>query len=177
LLYNIYSFIEKLLCQMSYSYNSEFFLNIKLITEAIELNRQTSFDYLQYGLDKKLHKKREERYIVNSYELIVSMNKYYVIGNYDKYDNTVNYRINKITNIKMLKQRRKELSSKIELPKHRLEHLYMFSGESKYVKLKFKNGIIDQIIDWFSNDCNIQKINENILIYTFMLMKMHYIIG
>ena len=95
---------------MPYSSNPQFFLNIELINEAIELNKKISFDYLQYGLDKRLHKKRKEKYIVNPYELIISMNKYYLIGNYDKYENISNYRIDKITNVEILNEKRKILN-------------------------------------------------------------------
>ena len=156
--------------QMPYSQNSEFFLNIEMINEAIENNKQISFDYLEYGLDKKLHKKREKKYIVNPYELIISMNKYYLIGNYNHYDNISNYRIDKMSNVEIVDHPRKILKQKINLPQYRIEHLYMFSGESINVKLKFKNCIIDQIIDWFSVNCTIQQIDDE---YSYLFTRVN----
>lgn len=146
--------------RMNYHSNPEFMLNIEIINEAIELNKKISFDYLEYGLDKKLHLKRKRKYIVNPYELVASLNRYYLIGNYDRYDNLSNYRIDKICHVEILDETRKPLSSSIDLPRYSLEHLYMFSGKSVHVKLKFQNHIIDQIIDWFSTECTIQPIDE-----------------
>lgn len=122
--------------RMPYSQNLEFFLNIEIINEAIENNKQISFDYLQYGIDKKLHKRRDRKYIVNPYEFIISLNKYYLIGNYDKYDNISNYRIDKICNVEILEASRKILKQKIDLPQYSLEHIYMFSGPTVRAKLK-----------------------------------------
>jgi tryptophanyl-tRNA synthetase len=61
--------------------------------------------------------------------------RYYLIGNYDKYDNLANYRMDRITNIRLLdtpvkpKEQVKD-GKHFSLPKHMAEHLYMFSGES-----------------------------------------------
>lgn len=148
------------LSRIPYSQNPQFMLNVEMIQEAIEQNKKISFDYLHYGLDKRLHKKRDRKYIVNPYELIISMNKYYLVANYDKYENLSNYRIDKIANIEVLDEKRKPEPAPVEIPKYQLEHIYMFSGPSKNVKIKFKNSIIDQIIDWFSTDCVIEPIDE-----------------
>lgn len=155
---------------ISYYNNPEFFLNIELINEAIENNKQISFDYLEYGLDKKLHKKRDRKYIVNPYDLVISLNKYYLIANYDKYDNISNYRIDKISHIEILDTPIKKLDQPINLPQYSLEHLYMFSGKTIHAKLKFNNCIIDQIIDWFSTDCTIIPIDKD---YSYLLVSVN----
>ena len=66
--------------------------------------------------------------------------RYYLICNYDKYDTLSNYRIDRITGIKMLDENRKpvrELKEReINLPKHMAEHLYMFAGESIHAKFQ-----------------------------------------
>jgi predicted DNA-binding transcriptional regulator YafY len=169
------------------SENQECLLNVEIINEAIDSNKKIAFDYYEYGLDKKLHKKREKEYIVNPYKLIISMNKYYLIGNYDKYDNLSNYRIDKIRNVKIIDEKRKILNEQINLPKYRLEHIYMFSGPSVDAKIKFENRIIDQIIDWFSVECTIVpcddeysylyvRVNKNALYYWLKQYNDHVIL-
>lgn len=146
--------------------NPDFFYTIECINDAIEQGKKISFDYLSYGLDKKLHKKRERKYIVNPYDKIISQGRYYLIGNYDKYDNISHYRIDKIANIEILDENVKPINTLpsyhhgLQYSLHFLEHIYMFSGESKWVKLKFKNQIVDQIIDWFGMECTIEPLNE-----------------
>lgn len=144
---NIYSLPE------SRPENKELFYTIDVLDEAISKGKKVSFVYNSYGADKKLHPKREERYIVNPYRMAATNGRYYLICNYDKYDVLSNYRIDRITGIKMLDERRKPVKElkegEINLPKHMAEHLYMFAGESIHAKFKAKNYVIDQVIDWF----------------------------
>lgn len=150
--------------------NVDFFLTIEILNEAIETNKKVAFDYMEYGFDRQLHKRREEKYIVNPYDILAVNGKYYVVANYDKYDNIANFRIDKIKNVEILKESRKsfnELSGKdYSYPKYRMEHIYMFAGKSVHAKIRFKNSILNQIFDWFGLDCNIQKENEETSILT-----------
>lgn len=128
--------------------NKELFYTIDILDEAISKGKKVSFVYNSYGTDKKLHPKRKEKYIVNPYRMAATNGRYYLICNYDKYDTLSNYRIDRITGIKMLDENRKpvrELKEReINLPKHMAEHLYMFAGESIHAKFKAQNHIIDQ---------------------------------
>lgn len=38
----------------------------------------------------------------------------------------------------------------------------MFAGVSEHVKIKFKNSIIDQIVDWFGNECRIEPVDADV---------------
>jgi predicted DNA-binding transcriptional regulator YafY len=136
--------------------NKEVFFNIDVLDEAISQNKKVSFTYNAYGTDKKLHIKREEKYIVNPYQMVATNGKYYLVCNYDKYDNLSNYRIDRITDIKILNKKRKPITAtkeaELNLPKHMAEHIYMFAGESINAKFRAKNYIVDQLIDWFGTD-------------------------
>ena len=96
--------------------------------------------------------------------------RYYLICNYDKYDNLSHYRIDRITNIRILDEKRKPMNRLADgqwsLPKHMAEHLYMFAGKSIRAKFKADNGIIDQIIDWFGMDVAFQPMDENSCVAT-----------
>lgn len=152
--------------QMPYGNNEELFCNIEIISEAIENNKQLSFDYMGYGLDKKLYKRKEEKYIINPFELMISNGRYYLVANYDKYDDLSHYRIDKIKNIRILDsiaksyKSIKNVDSEFVFPKHKMEHIYMFSGKSKVFVLRFENHIIDQIIDWVGEDCQVEIIDD-----------------
>ena len=70
---------------------------------------------------------------------------YYLIGNYDKYDNISHYRLDKMTCVEMLAEKVKPqnqvtgLEQGLDLPKHMAEHIYMFGGESVAI-----NVIVDE---------------------------------
>ena len=137
--------------------NTELFYTIDILDEAIAAGRQVAFTYNEYGTDKKLHPRREREYIVNPYQMAAANGRYYLIGNYDKYDNLANYRMDRITNICLLdspiKPKEQVKGGKqFSLPKHMAEHLYMFSGEGIPVTFQMKKVILNDVIDWFGTD-------------------------
>ncbi len=137
--------------------NRELFYTIEILDEAIAKGRQVAFTYNAYGTDKKLHPKREREYIVNPYQMAATNGRYYLIGNYDKYNNLANYRLDRITDIRLLDTKVKpkeqvEGGKQFSLPNHMAEHLYMFSGESIPVIFRMKKYIMNDVMDWFGSD-------------------------
>lgn len=138
--------------------NNQIFFTLDVLDEAISKNKKVSFTYNEYGTDKKLHPRRNEPYIINPYQMVAVNDKYYLICNVDKYDNVAHFRVDRITDIKILKEKTKPqkqvkgLENGIDLPKHVTEHIYMFSGESIRVKFRAKKYILSEIFDWFGED-------------------------
>lgn len=138
--------------------NRELFYTIEILDEAIAKGKQVAFTYNGYGTDKKLHPKRDREYIVNPYQMAATNGRYYLIGNYDKYDDLANYRLDRITGIHLLDtpvkpvRHVKGLKNGLYLPTHMAEHLYMFSGESVPVSFRMKKNILNDVIDWFGTD-------------------------
>ena len=105
-----------------------------------------------------------------------------MICNYDKYDDVSHYRLDRITNIKLLetpvkpKSKVLGLTNGLDLPQHMAEHIYMFSGPSEEVTFKARKDIITEIIDWFGKDVEFS--NETPEIVTAKvkvnLQSMHY---
>ena len=75
-----------------------------------------------------------------------------------KFSNLANYRMDRITNIRLLDTPVKPvrevegMKNGLYLPKHMAEHLYMFSGESIPVTFRMKKIIMNDVIDWFGSD-------------------------
>ncbi len=143
--------------------NKQLFYTIEVLDEAISRGRKVAFTYNSYGTDKKLHPRlssdgNAREYIVNPYQIAASNGRYYLICNYDKYDNIANYRLDRITNIKILDVPSKParqvrgLENGIDLPRHMAEHIYMFSGDSATVTFRFKKYILNDVLDWFGGD-------------------------
>ena len=138
--------------------NPQLFYTIEIIDEAIAAGKQVAFTYNEYGTDKKLHPKRDREYIVNPYQMAATNGRYYLIGNYDKYNNLANYRMDRITNIRLLDTPVKPvrevegMKNGLYIPKHMAEHLYMFSGESVPVTFRMTKKIVNDAIDWFGTD-------------------------
>ena len=140
--------------------NKQIFYNIEVLDEAISKGKKVEFRYNDFETDKKLHPRvssngEPRKYVVNPYQMAATNGRYYLIANYDKYDNISHYRVDKISDIKILDgpaKKQRELSESINLPKHMAEHIYMFSGESERVTMRVDKFLVNDVIDWFGKD-------------------------
>jgi len=143
--------------------NAQLFYTIEILDEAISKGRQVSFTYNYYDIDKKLHPRKDKsnnikEYIINPYQIVATNGRYYLVCNYDKYYDISHYRLDRITNIKLLdtpvksKKKVRGIENGLDLPKHLAEHLYMYAGDSIVVKFRAKRYITNDIIDWFGKD-------------------------
>lgn len=145
--------------------NKQISYTLEVLDEAITRKKQVEFTYNEFGTDKKLHPRQRDgevrRYLINPLRIAAANGRYYLICNNDKYDTVSNYRLDKITDIELLKTPAKDkkkikgLSDGLNLPKHLAEHIYMFSGESIPVRFEVVNSAISDVIDWFGSDTSI----------------------
>lgn len=176
-----YNHIEKL-DDGSRSDNKQLFLTIEILNEAIEQGKKVEFQYGAYGLDKKLEVKNEGKfYKINPYYLVNNHGKYYLVCNYDKYDNLANYKVESITNIRIINEPIRPITTlpgqeDFSIKRYMQEHIYMMAGESVQAKLKVdKLEKVNDIISWFGDKIRLTqhnrdifvdlKINEDSLIY------------
>ena len=122
--------------------NKQLFLTIELLDEAISRGRKVSFKYLEYGTDKCHHIKTrpdgtERVYIISPYQMAAKEGKYYLICNYDKYDDISNYRLDRITELKIMDEPAKPFDTLIwtngrtlDLATYMKEHPYMYSSDN-----------------------------------------------
>jgi len=141
--------------------NKQAMYSLDVINDAIAGKKKISFTYNDVGTDFKLHPRREELYVVNPYQIVANNGRFYLIANYDKYDNVAHFRIDKMTDVREMDEKAKpmkqvpELRGGLDLPKHMAEHIYMFSGPSVGIKLKTTTDMMSELVDWFGNDFKI----------------------
>lgn len=152
--------------------NKQLFLNIEMLDEAINKNRKVSFEYVEYLTDKKLHPKRRadgsiREYIITPYQMVAKEGKYYLICNYDKYDDISNYRLDRICNIHILDEPGKPFQDlkwsghqRLNLAEYMNEHVYMYSSENIHVKFRIVKPMISDVIDMFGKDVVFSEENE-----------------
>lgn len=151
--------------------NQQLFYTIDVLDEAITKGRQVTFRYCSFDVDKQLHPRRRadgtiREYIVNPYQMAVTNGRYYLICNYDKYDDLSNYRVDRIREIRMLDTPVKPIERVVgdkdglRLSEHMAEHIYMFTGKSIYVKFRADRYILNDIIDSFGVDADFSEVTE-----------------
>ena len=152
--------------------NKQVFYNVDVLDDAIHNHKKVSFKYLEYGTDKKQHKKcrgngEEREYIVSPYQMVAKEGKYYLICNYDKYDDISNYRVDRITDIEMLDEKAKPFEDlkwshgqKLNLAEYMKKHVYMYSSPDTYVKFRIVKPMISDVIDMFGKDVRFSEETE-----------------
>lgn len=156
--------------------NKELFYTIEILDEAIKNGLQVKFLYNEYGADKKLHHRLNEdgevrEYIINPYYMVATGGKYYLICNYDKYDNIAHYRLDRISNIEILDTPRKAKNQVeglvgLDVAQYMNEHIYMFTGKSVRAKFEAPKYLISDILDYFKADVNFKELDEGNVIAT-----------
>lgn len=144
--------------------NKQIFLNIELLDEAINHNRKVIFKYAEYGTDKKMHPKKqadgsERQYIVSPYQMVAREGKYYLICNYDPYNDISNYRLDHIRELSILDEPAKPFETlqgangqRLNLAEYMKEHLYMFSGKTVRVKFRITKRMIGEVVELFGKN-------------------------
>ena len=150
--------------------NKELFYTIEILDEAIKNGLQVKFLYNEYGADKKLHHRLNEdgevrEYIINPYYMVATGGKYYLICNYDKYDNIAHYRLDRISNIEILDTPRKAKNQVeglvgLDVAQYMNEHIYMFTGKSVRAKFEAPKYLISDILDYFKADVIFKELDE-----------------
>lgn len=165
---------------MNHTQNNHLYKIIDTIDEAIEKNRRIDIVYCSYDTDGKLHNR--EAKTVDPYYMVTEKSRYYLICYAGRNNDVENRRLDRIANAKILNEPRTPItdlakySNGFNLGKYMQEHIYMFSGESVYARIKIKNKYIGDFIDWFGRDYKVVeraedyiivriKVNENAVYY------------
>lgn len=149
--------------------NKQLMYAVDTVNDAISGRKKIGFIYNDYRTDFKLHPRRDKEYIVNPYQMVANNGHYYLIGNYDTHDNVSHYRLDRMTCVRILDEKRKprktikEFENGYNLPRHMAEHIYMFSGKSVRVKFTISKGMVNELVDWFGKDFNILKSDEEMM--------------
>lgn len=149
--------------------NKEFFYTIDTIGRAIEQNKKISFCYNEI-LSNKLLKgiQRDKTFIINPYFMINNNGKYYLVCNYDKYDNLSNYKIESISKVKIIDDEIKPLSKlknseDFNIASYINEHIYMFAGNTTQITIMLDNPkAINYVIEWYGNNARIKENDEGV---------------
>lgn len=143
--------------QLNRTDSKEMFYNIDLINEAIEKDKQIQFEYVRSTYKGNLSKSKP--YIVNPYFLINNQGKYFLICNYDYFDEIGNYKLDRIHNIKILDTpakpitKLKRFENGFDIAKYANENIYMFATKSVKATIKIDDDFSTSYVEeWFGKN-------------------------
>ena len=158
--------------------NPQLFYTIEVLDEAICAGKKVVFSYLEYGTDKKEHRKCRpdgsiREYVVSPYQMAVKEGKYYLICNYDKYDDISNYRVERIADIRLLEEPAKPFATlhgadgqRLDLQKYMSEHIYMYAGGSIRARFRVWKDLVSDVLELFGPDVSFSDKEEDYVTVT-----------
>lgn len=158
--------------------NREYFLNIELLSEAIEKKVKVTLRFMHYGADKQLHARKPDKDTVNPYKLFFKNGHYYLACNVDKYDHLIFCRIDKIADIEVTALPVKD-SANVK-GAERGVNLGVISNSAPYLfvekplKIVFEAAtddvvnMIDYVLDQFGDDVGIRTTRGGKTTFTLM---------
>ena len=135
--------------------NESIYYNVDFIHRAIQENRQISFQYMEWTLDKKLvPRKGGARYVISPWALSWNDENYYLIGYDSRAEQIRHYRVDKMLHILLSEEIRegKEEFQKIDMASYSKKSFGMFGGKEQSVKLLVENSLAGVIVDRFGKD-------------------------
>ena len=134
------------------SMNETIYYNVDAIQDAIAENRQISFRYFDFNLERqRVYRNRD--YEASPYGLCQDNENCYLLALSPRHGVT-SYRVDRMSDIRLLEEVRvpcPELTGKA-LVEHANRLFQMYSGQTADVKLRFHRSLINVVIDRFGKD-------------------------
>lgn len=138
----------------------DFFTILGDINNAIHRQRMITFYNNTFDTDKKLHHIGDEPVKVCPYRVVVADGNYYLLCG-EKDSNAIKrYRIDRITDVKVLDEKFTHSAARIKAALHSneyiVEHCYMNVGETVKVRLEIDKSLLGEVIESFGNQIKIE---------------------
>lgn len=146
--------------------NSEFFLNLELLNEAIQQRKRVLFflgRFDQNGTLCKLSPRRSAGpYRVVPMQLLISKGHYYLLAHYSGNDKVYKFRVDLMLDVSIDGESREDASgSKVNIVKFREQHSYMMSGKVLKVTLRIDKRRLHTLYDQFGTHVHFKNEQED----------------
>ena len=144
--------------------NESIYYNVDNIHRAIQENRQISFQYLDWNLNKELVPRVGGKRKVSPWALIWREENYYLAA-YDGVDGIMkHYRVDKMGHVDVLKDEREGLEQfeMVDPAVYTNLTFGMFSGDEETVTLQFPNRLIGVVLDRFGREADIRPMTDRV---------------
>lgn len=139
--------------------NQDIYENIEQIELAIRQKKQVSFYY--FDLDEKrnrVYRKEKKRYITDPVALVFSEDNYYLVAYSQKYQNAVNYRVDRMDTVEVEEEPicEEALIKKRKTETYTEQVFKMYNGEAELVTMEFAPDKLGVIYDKFGESIEIR---------------------
>ena len=151
--------------------NSLLIQNVDFFNEIIRSKNCARITYCNYDLNRKLVPREGYPRVIRPVSMMWSNGFYYLLAYSEKYQNVVNYRMDRITKVEEVPVTNADIEDDMDPAKYRLRHPIMFSGRMEHIKVLCrdtgKNYIMNVIMDYFGKLARVRAAaDEVVLKYT-----------
>lgn len=148
--------------------NEEIYYNIDALERAVQEKCKVSLSYLRHRLGENGRLAETSRKMtVSPYALVWADDHYYLICNYEKYDNLMHLRLDRMKSVQLLDEPFRHFSEVCEyreefnVAEYTRKTFLMFSGAEKEVVFDCSADILEQVVDRFGDQIYIRPLEEN----------------
>ena len=149
---------EKLCCHIYLSErlksdNEEIYNIVDKVNTAVNLNRQITFLYYEYDVEKnKVLRNNGERYVLSPYGMTWEDGRYYVIGFSVKHDKIITFRVDRMSSVEISEDVCTPKPDDFSIVDFVNKVFRMYDDEIVTVTLRCKNELMKSVIDRFGLD-------------------------
>ena len=149
---------EKLCCHIYLSErlksdNEEIYYIVDKVNTAVNLNRQITFQYYEYDVEKnKVLRNGGERYVLSPYGMTWEDGRYYVIGFSVKHDKIITFRVDRMSSVEISEDVCTPKPDDFSIVDYVNKVFRMYDDEIVTVTLRCKNELMKSVIDRFGLD-------------------------
>ncbi len=133
--------------------NECIFYSVDKLHHAIAENRKISFQYFDYNIKReKIFRKKGESYCTTPLALTFDNENYYLIAYNEKFEDYVHYRVDKMTNIEILNEKRILPKEKFNAAEYVKPMFSMFDGKIEQITALFHISYLNVILDRFGDN-------------------------
>ena len=145
--------------------NEAIYYTIDTLERALQKKQKASFQYFDLNENgNRVLRKKSERYIVNPVGLVYHEDNYYLVTYHEIYEATVNYRIDRMTDVRIEDEQVAERAIALsgELGTYTERVFKMFNGPEATVELQFERKLLDAVHDKFGEGIEIIACKRNL---------------
>lgn len=140
--------------------NESIYYVVDDIHRAIQNNRQISFQYLEWNLNRELVPRRDGKpYQISPWALTCKDENYYLIAHDSEEDKIKHFRVDKMAKIRVLEETKREgaaLFERFDIADYANKTFGMYGGQEETVTLLFANHLIGVVMDRFGKEAAVR---------------------
>lgn len=142
--------------------NEEVYNIVDKVNTAVNLNRQITFQYYEYDIEKnKVLRNGGEHYVLSPYGMTWEDGRYYVIGFSVKHDKIITFRVDRMSSVEISEDVCTPKPDDFSIVDFVNKVFRMYDDEIVTVTLRCKNELMKSVIDRFGLDVKTEPYSKN----------------